>query len=67
MNLMIRQFREHMIQEINASQLPIEAKRLVLAEIMKQIEAVADNVIKQELAQAAEALKKEGESDEQSV
>ncbi len=67
MNLMIRQFREHIIAEINASQLPIEVKRLTLAEIMKQIEEVADNVIKQELAMQAEAEKKEGESDEQSV
>lgn len=67
MNLMIRQFKENIIQEINASQLPIEVKRMTLSEIMKQVEEVAENVIEQELAMQAEAEKKEGEADEQSV
>ncbi len=78
-NVQIRQFREDIILKTNASPLPVEVKRLVFAEIMKQLEETADSVIceeltqsvqerkKEELTQLAQESKKEEDSDEQSV
>lgn len=64
-NTQIRQFREDIIATTNASQLPIEVKRLVFVEVMQQINNMADKVINEEIAQAR--AEKEGEEDEQSV
>ncbi len=66
-NVQIRQFKERIISETNASPLPIEVKRLVFVEVMKQLQEVADSVINTELAQSAQESKKEEDSDEQSI
>lgn len=63
-NLQIRQFREDIISATNASHLPVEVKRLVFVEVMKQLHEAADSVIQNELVQAKEESKKEGVDDE---
>ena len=58
-NLNIREFRENIIQYTNRTDLPIEVKRLVFEEIMKQLSEAADNEIKIEIARR-DSEKKEG-------
>lgn len=49
MNLKIRLFRNKLINSINEEQLPIEIKRLVINEILDQINATSENQIQFEL------------------
>lgn len=63
-NLQIRQFRESVITTANSSELPIEIKRLVFAEVMKMLQDASDDVIKKEMIQAKEDSKKEGDTGE---
>ena len=63
-NLQIRQFRESVIATANASELPIEIKRLVFVEVMKMLQDASDDVIKKEMIQAKEDSKKEGDTGE---
>lgn len=58
-NLNIREFRENIIQYTNRTDLPIEVKRLVFEEVMKQLSEAADNEIKKEIARR-DSEKKEG-------
>lgn len=50
MNLEIRGFEQKIIHTINESALPIEAKRLVLRDVLQQVESVADEQITKEYA-----------------
>lgn len=49
MNYAIREFHNGLINFINKSEIPIEAKRLVIKDVFHQVERTAQNVINQEL------------------
>ena len=51
MNLKIRKLEEDLISVLNSSDIPIEAKRLVVQNILNIIENKADKTIMQELSQ----------------
>lgn len=59
MNLALRAFQENMVNLINSAQLPIEAKRLVVSEVLHKLEVQAEKEIVFELQQ------REKESEEQ--
>ena len=48
-NLQIREFSQSIINFVNASQLPIEVKRLALKDILSQVEAETNKVLQSEL------------------
>ena len=56
-NKQIRDFQENLLKQINQEQLPLEVKRLVLAELMKALQDACDN----------EVRKEEEEENEQSI
>ena len=58
LNAQIRQFRDSMLAMTNACMLPIEVKRLVLAEVYTAISDQSDTVIE---AEKIQSLKKEEE------
>lgn len=58
MNLAIRKFEEDMVNLYNSSNIPAEAKRFVLLEILHKAEEVSKNAIQAELL---EFKKKESE------
>lgn len=58
MNLKIREFKQSIINFVNASDLPVEVKFLVLADISNQTGIMANEQIKKEIA---ERNKKESE------
>ena len=65
MNLKIREFKQSIVNFINASDLPIEIKSMVLADLSSQAAIMANEQIKKEIA---ERDKKESEpEDEQSI
>lgn len=47
MDCQIRSFEDEIISSINASNLPIEVKRLVLAEILHKVEVESNKIIRQ--------------------
>lgn len=47
MDCQIRSFEDGIISNINASDLPIEVKRLVLAEILHKVEVESNKIIRQ--------------------
>lgn len=51
MNLKIRRLEEDIVAILNDSDIPIEAKRLVLQNILDVVENNANEIIKQELSQ----------------
>lgn len=57
MNLAIRKFEEDLVNLYNSSNIPAEAKRFVLIEILHKAEEVSKNAIQEELRE----LKKESE------
>ena len=59
MNLALRAFQEDMVNLINSAQLPTEAKRLVVSEVLHKLEVQAEKEIVFELQQ------REKESEEQ--
>ncbi len=61
-NLKIRKFEQAIIKFVNESELPIEVKRLCIAEIMSQINAAAEQEVYKEKAQ--EEIKSCTESEE---
>ena len=65
-NLEIREFSQSIINCINQNALPIEVKRLVLAEIQNQLNETAREVINLELAER-EKVEQEGKANEQST
>lgn len=59
MDLVIREFTDKLIREINATALPIEVKKLVLKDIYCQVEKTADKIIQQEIAERNNQINKE--------
>lgn len=57
MNYKIRQLEDNLVEMINASDVPIECKRLIVQDILKKITAQADSVIVEEIKE----MKKEEE------
>jgi hypothetical protein len=53
MNTSIRLLEENLLNELNASPLPIEAKRLILSDLLTMTTRQADITIKEELANNA--------------
>lgn len=53
MNIDIRVLEETLLNELNASTLPIEAKRLILSDLLTMTTRQADITIKEELANNA--------------
>lgn len=62
MNLKIRKLEDNLVALINASDVPIEAKRLILADIQNLIEKKATSIIAAEIKMEVE--KNELQSDE---
>ena len=60
-SLQIREFSQSIINFVNASQLPIEVKRLALKDILSQVEAETNKVLTEEIRDREE---KQGEKDE---
>ncbi len=52
MNLEIRQLEDILIKALNESELPIEVKRLIVADVYHQILKEADKIIAQEVKEA---------------
>lgn len=52
----IRQFRDDLLEQINSTQLPLEVKRLVLAEILHAISEASDNFINEQKKSIIEQL-----------
>lgn len=64
MNLEIHRFKETIIKLVNASQLPIEVKRMALAEITMAVGDASKNALAEEIRQfneLKESEKKDGE------
>jgi len=54
MNIALRAFQENMVNLINSAQLPTEAKRLVVSEVLHKLEVQAEKEIVLELQQKKE-------------
>lgn len=66
-NLIIREFKNSVIKTINDYALPIEVKRLNLAEIMMELSTKAEEQIQEEVRQEQESKKeiqRESETEE---
>ncbi len=66
-NLIIREFKNSVIKTINDYALPIEVKRLSLAEIMMELSTKAEEQIQEEVRQEQESKKeiqRESETEE---
>jgi len=59
MNLALRRFEENMVNLINSAQLPTEAKRLVVHEILTKLEVQAEKEVLMELQAMQEGKEKE--------
>lgn len=59
-NLIIRKFRQQLIATVNASTLQIEIKRLVMQDVLREVEGVAEAEINKEysIMQAEQEKKK---------
>lgn len=62
MNVVLRRFEENMVNLINSTPLPTEAKRLVVHEILTKLEVQAEKEILMQLQ--AEKVEKESDSNE---
>lgn len=62
MNVELRRLQENMVNLINSAQLPTEAKRLVVCEVLHKLEVQAEKDIVLELQQT---IKEEKESKEE--
>lgn len=49
MNIPLRQFQENLVNLINSTRLPTEAKRLVVCEVLHKLEVQADKEIAYEM------------------
>jgi len=59
MDLAIREFTAKIVSEINACNLPIEVKRLILKDIYDKVERTADDVVMRAVQERNEHLNKE--------
>ena len=64
-SLQIREFSQSIINFINASQLPIEVKRLALKDIMTQIETETTKVLREEIRDREEAQREADETEKE--
>lgn len=58
LNLKIRQLEDLIIAELNVSDVPIEAKRLILSDILNLTVKMADSAVKKEIEDNAESTSK---------
>ena len=63
MNLEIRRLGETLVKEINTSEIPLEAKRLVVSEILAKLEAETNKAILLEV-EMVKKTEKETESED---
>lgn len=59
-NLEIREFSQAIINFVNGSPLPVEVKRLVMADIMHQLDSAANAILQNEIAER-DIKEKEGQ------
>lgn len=59
MNAELRRLQENMVELLNSFQLPTEAKRLVVCDIMYKLEVQANKEIMYELQETKEETKEE--------
>ena len=64
MNLEIRKLEETIVSVINSSQIPTEAKRLVVADVLRKLEVQADKEVMLEIQIAKQNEEKECEQHE---
>lgn len=64
-NLQIREFSQSIINFVNASQLPIEVKRLALKDILSQVEAETNKVLTEEIRYREEAQREADETEKE--
>lgn len=58
-NLEIREFSQAIINFVNGSTLPLEVKRLVMADIMHQLDSAANAILQNEIAERDQVVAKE--------
>lgn len=58
-NLEIREFSQAIINFVNGSPLPLEVKRLVMADIMHQLDSAANAILQNEIAERDRVVAKE--------
>lgn len=58
-NLEIREFSQAIINFVNSSQLPVEVKRLAMADILHQIDSAASTILQNEIAERDRLAKEE--------
>lgn len=64
MNLEIRKLEETIVSIVNSSQIPTEAKRLVVADVLRKLEVQADKEVMLEVQMAKQNEEKECEQHE---
>lgn len=64
-SLQIREFSQSIINFVNASQLPIEVKRLALKDIMAQVEDETNKVLREEIRDREEAQREADETEKE--
>lgn len=60
-NLEIREFSQAIINFTNSSQLPLEVKRLVMSDILHQLDSASNTILQSELAERDRKSKEEQE------
>lgn len=66
LDIEIRQLRDDIINLINSAQVPLEAKRLVMKEILEVVSEASDNYINQQKLKIIEQLQDKEEADDHS-
>lgn len=66
-SLEIREIKAKLIDMINEIALPLEVKRMILAEVMTELESATNREINSLLAEREEKKEKEDKQNEQSV
>lgn len=61
MDYMIRELKNKIVEDLNEAQLPMEVKRLVLTEILKDVCVIAEQLIQEQSKKEIEAVGKEEE------
>lgn len=59
MDLIIREFKNKLVADINEAKLPMEVKRLVLAEIMTEVCDITEKLIQEQNKKEAEQKEEE--------
>lgn len=61
MDYMIRELKNKIVEDLNEAQLPMEVKRLVLTEILKDVCVIAEQLIQEQSKKGIEAVREEEE------